>query len=88
YSEEQGTEVQTTTSHASRITFNIALFTKHENGAWSVEVQSTPQRPYRHSEIEMLLRRAGFREMTFYGNLQGAPFDVEQSADLVVVAVA
>lgn len=73
---------------AGLIMFNIALFVKNENGAWSVQVQSTPQRPYRQSEIEMLLRRAGFREILFYGNLQGAPFDVEQSADLVAVAVA
>lgn len=72
---------------AGLITFNLALFTKNENGAWSVDVQSTPQRPYRHAEIEMLLRRAGFREIAFYGNLQGAPFDAEQSADVVAVAV-
>ena len=70
------------------ITFNIALFTRNEKGGWSVDVQSTPQRPYRQSEIEMLLRRAGFREIAFYGNLQGEPFDVEKSLDLVVVAVA
>lgn len=72
---------------ARQIQFNIALFTKNENHAWSVQVQSTPQRPYHQSEMELLLRRAGFREITFYGNLQGAPFDVEQSPDLVVVAV-
>lgn len=88
YIEERGTDAGMQTSHASRIIFNIALFTKHKSGTWSVEVQSTPQRPYRHSEIEPLLRRAGFRAITFYGNLQGAPFDVEQSADLVTVAVA
>lgn len=81
-------ETQMIASDAARITFNIALFTKHADGAWSVEVQSTLQRPYQHSEIELLLRRAGFREITFYGNLQGAPFDVEQSGDLVAVAVA
>lgn len=69
------------------ITFNIALFTKNENGTWSVEVQSTLQRPYRQSEIESLLRRAGFREIACYGNLQGDSFDLEQSPDLVVVAV-
>ena len=73
---------------AGLITFNIALFTKNENGVWSVVVQSTPQRPYLQSEIERLLRRAGFRAVTFYGDLQGAPFEVEQSADLVAVAVA
>ncbi|MBM3130493.1 MAG: methyltransferase domain-containing protein [Chloroflexi bacterium] len=88
YSEEReaGGEAQMTTSHASRITFNIALFTKNDN-AWSVEVQSTPQRPYRQSEIELLLRRAGFREIAFYGNLQGDPFDAETSPDLVAVAM-
>jgi len=37
------------------ITFNIALFSKNENGAWSVDVNSTPQRPYRQNEIELLL---------------------------------
>ena len=68
------------------ITFNIALFTKNENGAWSVNVQSTQQWPYRQNEIELLLRRNGFREIAFYGNLQGEPFDAETSADLVVVA--
>jgi ubiquinone/menaquinone biosynthesis C-methylase UbiE len=90
YSEEQGAggEAQMTTSHASRITFNIALFTKKENGVWLVDVQSTQQHPYRQNEIEMLLRRAGFREIAFYGNLQGDPFDVEQSPDLVAVAMA
>ncbi|MBI5653690.1 MAG: methyltransferase domain-containing protein [Chloroflexi bacterium] len=71
----------------ARITFNIALFTKNEN-AWSVNVQSTLQRPYQKSELENLLRRAGFREIAFYGNLKGEPFDVAQSGDLVIVATA
>ncbi len=70
------------------ITFNIALFTKNENGVWSVDVQSTQQRPYRQDEIELLLRRNGFREFAFYGSLQGEPFDAETSADLVIVATA
>ena len=68
------------------VTFNIALFTKNQD-AWSVNVQSTMQRPYQKDEIENLLRRAGFREIAFYGNLQGDAFDVAQSGDLVVVAV-
>lgn len=70
----------------NRITFNIALFTKKETGAWSVQVQSTPQRPYQKSEMESLMQRAGFRTLEFYGNLQGAPFEVDQSSDLVIVA--
>jgi len=71
----------------TRITFNIALFTKNESG-WSVDVQSTLQRPYQKIEIENLLQRAGFRDISFYGSLQGEPFDVEQSGDLVFVAIA
>jgi glycine/sarcosine N-methyltransferase len=70
------------------ITFNIALFIKNKNGSWSVDVQSTQQCPYQQSEIELLLRRAGFRQTTFLGNLNGDPFDAEQSADLVVIATA
>lgn len=72
---------------AELVTFNIALFIKNETGTWSVQVQSTPQRPYQKSEIENLLDRAGFREIEFYGNLQGEPFDAAQSPDLVVIAI-
>jgi len=74
------------TSQSLRITFNIALFTKGDQGAWSVQVQSTQQRPYQKSEIENLLSRAGFRNIEFYGNLQGEPFEVAHSGDLVIVA--
>jgi SAM-dependent methyltransferase len=74
------------TSQSLRITFNIALFTKGDQGAWSVQVQSTQQRPYQKSEIENLLSRAGFRHMEYYGNLQGEPFEVAHSGDLVIVA--
>ncbi|MBI5035101.1 MAG: class I SAM-dependent methyltransferase [Chloroflexi bacterium] len=71
-----------------RITFNIALFSKDDKGAWSVQVQSTQQRPYQKNEIENLLERAGFHDVSFYGSLQGEPFNAEQSGDLVVVAKA
>ena len=70
------------------ITFNIALFTKGDAGAWSVQVQSTPQRPYQKDQLASLLHDAGFREITFYGSLQGEAFDPAQSGDLVIVAVA
>jgi len=70
------------------ITFNIALFTRGDDGTWSVEVQSTPQRPYQKHEIENLLYRVGFREIAFYGNLQGEAFEPTRSSDLVAVAIA
>jgi glycine/sarcosine N-methyltransferase len=70
------------------IIFNIALFTKGNTDAWSVDVQSTPQRPYQRIEIEDMLLRAGFHDLSFYGSLQGETFDAASSADLVVVAAA
>lgn len=74
------------TNYQSRITFNIALFTKSDSGAWSVQVQSTPQRPYHKLEIGDLLIKAGFRDLEFYGDLQGKLFEVEKSGDSVIVA--
>jgi SAM-dependent methyltransferase len=70
------------------IVFNIALFTKGKTDAWSVDVQSTPQRPYQRIEIEDMLLRAGFHDLAFYGSLQGDTFDAARSSDLVVVAGA
>lgn len=71
----------------SLITFNIALFANQREG-WSVDVQSTLQRPYPQSKLDAMLRRAGFCEVEFFGNLKGEPFDIEQSGDLVIVATA
>lgn len=70
------------------ITFNIALFTKNEQGQWAVDVQSTQQLPLQDDQLEMFLHRAGFRTMNFYGSLKGEEFDPAQSPDLVVVATA
>jgi hypothetical protein len=53
-----------------------------------VNVESTPQRPYRKREIEDLSYRVGFRTLEAYGNLQGEPFDAARSGDLVIVAIA
>lgn len=68
------------------IVFNIAQFAKASDGAWTVQVQSTPQRPYKKEEIGTMLHRAGFRDPVFSGNLQGDAFDAARSPDLVAVA--
>ncbi len=70
------------------VTFNIATFTKKSDGQWSVNVESTPQRPYRKREIEDLVHRVGFRTVEAFGNLQGELFDPAQSGDLVIAAIA
>ncbi len=69
-----------------RIDFHIATFTKRGDGKWSVSVETTPQRPYLASELQDLLRRAGFRNIDLHGNLRGDPFDPAGSGDLVILA--
>lgn len=73
---------------AELVTFNIALFSKSDANAWSVEVQSTLQRPYSKQALGDLCHAAGFSRMEFYGDLQGRPFDPDRSGDLVLVATA
>jgi SAM-dependent methyltransferase len=76
------------------LTFNLVTLRReheHENGignaeSWQQRVLSTRLRPYRQRELEAGLRAAGFAKMTWWGNLQGAPFDPLHSPNLVVVA--
>jgi SAM-dependent methyltransferase len=69
------------------LTFHTALFTRGNDG-WSVEVNSTPQRPLFRATLSGALEKAGFRVEEVFGNLAGEPFEADASPDLVVVAVA
>ena len=69
-----------------RIDFHIATFLQGEDGEWSVEVDSTPQRPLFQADLDRLLSAVGLTDMSCYGDLTGAPFVVDASPDLVVVA--
>lgn len=69
-----------------RIDFHIALFCLGEDEAWSVEVNSTPQRPLFRADLDRLLPRAGFTDIAYHGGLTGGAFDPDESPDLVVVA--
>jgi glycine/sarcosine N-methyltransferase len=69
-----------------RINFHIAIFRETSKGEWSVEVNSTPQRPLFHRDLARLLPAVGLTEIAYYGDLSGAPFVAEESPDLVVVA--
>jgi glycine/sarcosine N-methyltransferase len=71
---------------AKRINFHIALFRQGDDGEWSVEVNSTPQRPLFQADLARLLPRAGFTDLAYYGDLTGTPFLLDESPDLVVVA--
>ncbi len=67
------------------ITFHTALFERRAN-AWSVQVNSTLQRPLRARDLEEALGQAGFINAQYFGGLDGSTFDVETSGDLVIVA--
>jgi SAM-dependent methyltransferase len=69
-----------------RINFHIAVFQESDEGEWSVEVNSTPQRPLFQADLIRLLPAAGLAELKFYGDLTGAPYIPDASPDLVAVA--
>ncbi|MEW5818357.1 MAG: class I SAM-dependent methyltransferase [Spirochaetota bacterium] len=74
------------------ITFHTALFERRpkegdQGGpSWTVQVNSTPQRPLRQQDLDEALRRADFEDVQHFGGLDGSPFDREKSGDLVMVA--
>ncbi|MGB9698446.1 MAG: class I SAM-dependent methyltransferase [Thermodesulfobacteriota bacterium] len=74
------------------ITFHIALFEKKiekkkpQKVTWSVEVNSTLQKPLLKKDLQILLQQVGFKEINFFGGLDGSPFVKNKSADLVIVA--
>lgn len=76
------------------ITFHTALFErkgegeKQEKTSWSVQVNSTLQRPLLEKDLDEALAQAGFQKVRHFGGLDGSPFDRQRSGDLVVVAVA
>jgi SAM-dependent methyltransferase len=69
----------------TQITFHTALFERSANG-WSVQVNSTPQRPLLKRDLDDALTQTGFINIQHFGGLDGSPFDPEKSGDLVIVA--
>jgi glycine/sarcosine N-methyltransferase len=76
------------------ITFHTALFerkmedAKEETISWSVQVNSTLQRPLLQKDLDEALDRAGFGTIQHFGGLDGPSFEKEKSGDLVIVARA
>lgn len=74
------------------ITFHTALFAKraakkkNQKVSWSVEINSTLQRPFLKEDLQKALPQAGFRRIKFWGGLDGSPFIKNKSGDLVIVA--
>lgn len=76
------------------IIFHTALFERKKEGgnqesvSWSVQVNSTLQRPLRQKDLDEALARSGFGTLQHFGGLDGSPFLEEDSGDLVIVAQA
>lgn len=69
-----------------RITFNMVRLYREGGGPWSQQVGSTDLRPLRQEELVGELGPAGFDEIVCWGDMQGHPFDLESSPNLVVTA--
>jgi len=76
------------------ITFHTALFERKipeestRVPSWSVEVNSTLQRPWLSRDLDDVLTRVGLGDIHHFGGLDGSPYDPEKSGDLVIVAQA
>jgi len=76
------------------ITFHTGLFERKTEGtgqgpvSWSVQVNSTLQRPLLQKDLGEALAQAGFGTVQPFGGLDGSPFEKENSGDLVIVAQA
>jgi glycine/sarcosine N-methyltransferase len=55
-------------------------------GVWRQRIASTRLWPLRQGELTAALDAAGFQEITCWGDMQGSPFDLDRSPNLVVSA--
>lgn len=68
------------------LTFNLVTLRRGQGLGWSQRVAATSLWPWRQAELETALEKAGFRDITWYGDMTGSPFDSGKSPDLVFVA--
>ena len=68
------------------LSFNILTLQREDQAAWTQSVVESLLYPLRQVELSQTLAAAGFRDITLYGNLAGAPFDPQTSGNLVVSA--
>jgi glycine/sarcosine N-methyltransferase len=70
----------------STLTFNMLILRRDAEGKWSQQVEATELHPITHSELIASLIVAGFTNIVCYGDMQGSPFDLNRSPNLVVTA--
>jgi glycine/sarcosine N-methyltransferase len=67
------------------ITFNMVVLRRDAEGKWSQQVEATGLHSIIYSELIAALTAAGFTEIVCYGDMQGAPFDLDHSPNLIAM---
>jgi glycine/sarcosine N-methyltransferase len=67
------------------IRFNLLTLKRQGQGDWSQKTETTCLYPIRQAELTTALSSAGFENLQFFGSLQGDPFEISSSGNLVVV---
>lgn len=70
----------------STLTFNVVTLRRDEAGEWTQQIEATTLRPLLHAELLDAVAAAGFSDVACYGDMQGVPFDPENSGNLITVA--
>jgi len=68
------------------LTFNLVTLRQSGAGAWEQRITATRLCPLRRKSVTAALAEAGFGSIACYGDMSGAPFDLERSPNLVVTA--
>ena len=68
------------------LSFNMVTLKRVSTGPWTQNVVSSRLRPLLKDDLTMALTQAGFTEITPFGNMAGAPFDLQTSPNLVLLA--
>ncbi|MBC7223655.1 MAG: class I SAM-dependent methyltransferase [Anaerolineae bacterium] len=69
------------------LTFQVVVLRRQPTGEWNQQVLRTKLRPWRERELSHALEEAGFHRLQFWGDMQGGPFEPEESGNLVVTAL-
>jgi SAM-dependent methyltransferase len=72
--------------HDGHLTFNVVTLQRQGTSDWKHQVVSTRLWPQTQRELTQALAAADFREIAYFGDLQGSLFDASTSPNLVVTA--
>ncbi len=70
-----------------RLSFNVATLVRDDpDQAWRQRATATQLQPWRQAELSQALGAAGFGDVRLWGDMQGSPFALESSPNLIIGA--